>query len=493
MMTRIRKLFRGLHWKLTLSYTLVTVAALLVVQIIVVILVWVVITNSNIYPRVLIALVKEEIVPQIAVYIDDPEPDITGMAGWLHAAETSAGLTFQSLNFPSVQVSLSDFDEDTNLLVLDKNLNLLAGVPVSINENYKNILVQADKAIAAALSGEDDPDQISQVTPGQTLIIAVPVMDEAQQLLGIVVLKTVYPPRGILVGMLYYIGGSLIFFTCAAGLVGTLFGYIIARGLTNRLQHVTQATDQWSQGDFSTFIQESSEDELGQLAQRLNSMAEQLQNLLHTRQELAAMEERNRLARDLHDGVKQQVFATLMQIGAARALIEQDTKAAREHLYEAEQLARQAQTELADIIREFHPATLESKGLAPAIKEHVDDWSRLNKISAKVRISDDCSLPKEVEQTIFRVTQEALSNIARHSQATQIEVELTCDQNDFSITISDNGRGFDAASMKGKGVGLRSMRERIEAIGGDFRVKSDSIEGTRLIARCQITRESLHE
>jgi len=266
MLKNLGKPFRGLHWKLTLSYTLVTVAALLVVQMIAAIMVWVVVTNSNIYPRALIAVLKDELVPQIAVYIEDPETDIKGLAGWLQAAETSAGLTFQSLNFPIANVSLSDFDENTTLLVLDKNLNFLAGIPASIQENYKIILDQADKALAAALSGEDDPGQISQVTPNQSITVAVPVMGEAQQLLGIVVLKTVYPPRGILVGMFSYIGGSLIFFTIAAGLVGTLFGFITARGLTRRLHNVAQATDHWSQGDFSTFIQASSKDELGQLA-----------------------------------------------------------------------------------------------------------------------------------------------------------------------------------------------------------------------------------
>ena len=123
------KSLRGLHWKLTISYTLVTVAALLVVQVLVALLIWAVVTNSNIYPRSLIALVKEELAPQIAVYLDQPEPDIKGLSGWLQAAESSAGLTFQSLNFPVAQVSLSDFDEDTNLIVFDIKQNFLTGIP----------------------------------------------------------------------------------------------------------------------------------------------------------------------------------------------------------------------------------------------------------------------------------------------------------------------------------------------------------------------------
>lgn len=489
MFKTLLKPLQGLQWKLTLSYTLVTVGALLMVQILATVFVWFLVINSNIYARALIAIVKEELAPQIAVYLDAPEPDVKGLAGWLQAAETSAGLTLQSLNYPVVQVSLSDFDENTNLLVLDKNLKLLAGVPASIHENYHLIMDQADKAIAAAASGLDDPDQISQIIPKQCMIIAVPLVSETEQLLGIVVLKTVYPPKGILIGLISYIGGSLIFFTIAAGIVGTMFGFITARGLTRRIKQVIQVTDHWSQGEFSTFIQESSKDELGYLARSLNRMAEQLQNLLHTRQELAAMEERNRLALDLHDGVKQQVFATAMQLGAARALIEQDPKIAIKHLNQAEQLAREAQKELTVIIRELHQTTLKSKGLAPAIRELLDDWSRLNKITVQAAISDEGKVPIGIEQAIFRVVQEALANIAKHSHATHVEVNLSFNQDDVSMMISDNGRGFDLHAVEGKGIGLRSMRERIESSGGDFSLISNPGSGTRLSTHFQIFKE----
>jgi NarL family two-component system sensor histidine kinase LiaS len=216
-------------------------------------------------------------------------------------------------------------------------------------------------------------------------------------------------------------------------------------------------------------------------------MAEQLQNLMHTRQELAAMDERNRLARDLHDSVKQQVFAAAMKLGAARELIDQDSREARRRLDEAEGLVRQAQNELTAIIRELHPGTLESNGLVVALKELVAEWSRLNKISANVHISDEYNLPKEIERPLFRVIQEALSNIARHSQASQIGLEMVCEHKELLIRLSDNGKGFDVAVAEGRGVGLRSMRERVEALGGDFSVSSNPGDGTRVTVRCRIS------
>lgn len=405
------------------------------------------------------------------------------------AAETSAGLTFQSLNFPVAEVSLSDFDENATLLVLDENLDFLTGIPGASKGNIGGILEQADRVVAAALSGEDDPDKFFQINPNQTLTVAVPVMGKDGNELGIVVLRTLYPPRGILIGVLSYIGGSLIFFTIAAGLGGTIFGFITARGLTRRLHRITLAANGWSRGDFSSYIQDLSGDEIGQLTQRLNRMAEQLQNLLHTRQELAAMDERNRLARDLHDSVKQQVFAIVMQLGAARSLIQKDPKAADARLLEAENLTRKAQAEFPAIIRQLGPGTLEIKGLSLALKEQIAEWSHLNNINTKAEIPEPLSFSLEVEQALYRITQEALANIARHSQAKQVDVVVDRGQDEVSITISDNGVGFDTATAEGKGVGLSNMRDRIEGLNGSLVVESILGQGTRIVARCPIKKE----
>ncbi len=106
-----------------------------------------------------------------------------------------------------------------------------------------------------------------------------------------------------------------------ASIVGTLFGVLASRGITRRLGRITLAADAWSRGEFQATVRNTGRDELGQLATDLNVMAEQLQHLLATRQELAVVEERHRLARDLHDSVKQQMFVITMLLGAARASV----------------------------------------------------------------------------------------------------------------------------------------------------------------------------
>ena len=152
----------------------------------------------------------------------------------------------------------------------------------------------------------------------------------------------------------------------------SFFWFLYCPGLTRRLRALDEVTDEWSRGNFEVLTRDASGDELGQLARQLNHMALQLQNLLQTRQELATLEERNRLARDLHDSVKQQFFATAMQIGAAQALLPQQPATAQTHLMEAERLAHQAQQELTTLIRELRPAALEGKGLAAALRDYLD-------------------------------------------------------------------------------------------------------------------------
>ena len=484
-MKYLRDLFGKLRWKLTLSYTLVTVATLLVLELSIIAGLGFLVINSNILPSILISTVDFFIVPQVATFLDQPQPDVESLTEWLEVAFTE-GITFRSSQNPNISFHLGDLDQSSSLVVLDQNLDWLAGIPKPTEQGSNVISESSSEIINSALDGETDLDSTYQISD-DILTIAVPVTDDDGKVLGIIVMALSYPPRGSFTQLFSLIGISLIIFTLAAGLVGAIFGYFTARGLTKRLNNVSSSTDSWSQGDFSNFIQDKSADEIGQLAQQLNRMAEQLQNLLKTKQDLATLEERNRLARDLHDSVKQQVFATTMQVGAARAMLDQDANAARDHLNEAEKLSRQAQAELNALILELHPATLESRGLIQTLKSYLTDWSRQNDVASEIVILGEPHLSMEIEQTLFRVTQEALANVVRHSEATIVEVQVFGEENGVSITISDNGKGFDVSSAYGKGIGLHSMRERMEALGGELRVDSEPGQGTRISAIYKVT------
>lgn len=486
-MSRLMKPFRGLRWKLTLTYSAVTVATLLVLEILLIIGIGYLLVNTNLLPNLLVTSMETFITPQIASFLDNPQPDKESLTEWLDFAY-SEGIRFQSSQNPNLRLELGDLDQDATLVVLDRNLDLVVSRPVLSESELSDLFGGSADLMSAAVRGERVAENISRKSDGK-LTTAVPVFNEDGQVLGVVIMIIASSPRGSILELLSFVGGSLIIFGVATGIVGTIFGYFTARTLTKRLDRVSQAADSWSEGDFTAFIQDRSGDELSQMAQQLNRMAEQLQNLLQTQQELATLQERNRLARDLHDSVKQQVFASTMQLAAAREVLAKSPEAAQEHLDEAESLARQAQTELTTIILELRPETLQGKGLAQGLKEYIGDWSRLNEITAQINVQGECLLPLEIEQTFFRVAQEGLSNIARHSQATQVEVQLICDHAEVFFTLSDNGVGFDPSSAEGKGIGLRSMRERMQALDGSLDLVSSLGQGVQLTAHCRYKKE----
>ncbi|PEL21983.1 sensor histidine kinase [Bacillus pseudomycoides] len=184
-----------------------------------------------------------------------------------------------------------------------------------------------------------------------------------------------------------FFGFSILAFFIGAAIVGITFGIITSRSLVRRIQKILNSTDQWSQGDFTTFIHDPSKDELGQLARKLNQMAKQLHTLLRVRQDLATLEERNRLARELHDSIKQQLFATSIWLNTSKSFIGKDDDTAKGHLLKAENLLHQTQRELSVLIRELRPVPLEGKNLAHALKDYVGMWQEQTGIIVNLETS----------------------------------------------------------------------------------------------------------
>jgi signal transduction histidine kinase len=201
---------------------------------------------------------------------------------------------------------------------------------------------------------------------------------------------------------------------------------------------------------------------------------------------MAASEERLRLARELHDSVKQQVFVTSMELGAARALLDHDRQSAETHLHEAETVIRQVHTDLDALIHELRPVPFEVQGLAKAIQAHTAVWSRRTHIAATVRVHGEQTTSLVTERALFRVVQEALTNIEKHSAATQVQMTLTWRDQLLRVQICDNGRGFIPAEAGGQGYGLLHMHERMEALGGALTIESTPGSGTRITCTCPL-------
>ncbi len=261
--------------------------------------------------------------------------------------------------------------------------------------------------------------------------------------------------------------------------MGTVFGAFFAHGLSNRFKRLSNTIDAWSEGDFSRFIEDTTGDEISQFTQSLNKMAKQLQSLLHRRQEMAVSEERNRLARDLHDSAKQMALAASFQLGTALTLYDRDPQIAKKHLVEADALVDSVRNELTNLVHELRPQPVGGHDFPKIFREYVVDWAHRSGIKLNIDIEGNDELSVETREALFRIAQEALANIARHSSASWADVSLEYETEVVKMSIKDNGHGFDK-SVQHSGLGLYSMRERAEVLGGSFTVESSPEQGTTL-------------
>ena len=464
---------------MTLTYTAVTVGALITVELIVLVLLGVglsMLLNSGFLQAQLIQAAAIDYVPSLRPHLAQSPPDLVGIADWLARAG----------NFSSVDVPL-DFDATGEMFVVGSDASLLAVRPVELLGSAQfgqpldpKVIPGLAAPLQAALSGTEQVEMLyTHAKPGERVIMAVPVWDSAhERVLGVLVAMEHFPTLMTFVrDALPIVGASLMFFTIIAGLAGTLYGYLAARSPVLRLNRLADATLAWSSGDFSTTVDDQSGDELGQLTMRLNHMAGQLELLLETRRELAVVEERNQLARDLHDSAKQLAFAAAAQLNAARTSISQDSQAAEVYLTEAENLMKELRSELTGLIQQLRPAALEAKGLAVTLREYTVRWSGQNDIASDIHIQGERPLPLDIEQTILRIVQEALANVARHSSAGCVKIKLVYSDLDVGCSIEDDGVGFDQDARQ-IGFGLLSMQERTAALGGNFILQSDIGKGT---------------
>jgi len=473
---------RRLRWKLTLSYTLVTAAAILLVEIILLAVAMFMLTHRNSLDDFLIPLLQDSTGAMAPALEQDP-PDTAYIQHWLSQLVYQGRL--QSSHDDTIQINLQPA-----LLawavVLDKQGQVITSEPLEFCPPDQpaasclppEIMPGVTRALA---NSQEDPATLRH---GEQHLTAIPILNSQHEPVGVLVLAITWPSSlGQWVKMILQpLLPSALVVILFTSVLGAIFGYLTARGLTRRLTTLSAAADAWGQGDFSVIVQDDSQDEIGLLTQRLNRMAEQLQNLLQLREELATLEERNRLARDLHDSVKQQIFSAGMQLAAAQHHLQTDPAQAETALSEAQKLVHQAQQELTALIRELRPTALADQGLAAALRDLARNWSRQTGIPLELQIQDPPPLSLAQEQALFRVAQEALANVARHSQAQHARLTLQRHEDGALLIIEDDGRGFSPAEIENKGMGLRNMQERMAALGGDLHIETAPGQGVSVRA-----------
>lgn len=232
---------------------------------------------------------------------------------------------------------------------------------------------------------------------------------------------------------------------------------------------------------------------LNRLADRFENQVQSLQKLADEKAELAeqakaaaAIEERQRLARDLHDAVSQQLFALNMLASAAKKTIDKNPEAAKRQIEEIADIALKAQGEMRALLLHLRPVHLSGDSLQEGMEKLIDELARKTNIRFETDIQPIEGLSKGVEDHLFRLLQESLSNALRHSGATVIKLELRQTSQAVVLKVHDNGKGFDVTEEKKASYGLKTMRERCEELGGQLTVTSRLGEGTFVDVRIPI-------
>lgn len=218
--------------------------------------------------------------------------------------------------------------------------------------------------------------------------------------------------------------------------------------------------------------------------QQAQMSAEFREQLLRQASEAAALEERNRIARDLHDSIKQQIFSISVSAAAAKAHMNSTGEGAREAVEDIQNSVKEAQVEMRALLQQLRSSPLENTNLREALETQAQalgyrTGARVHVEIAEIPTADQ--LPPGAQEAIFRLVQEAFANIARHARAETIWLKLYLQAKQLCIEIRDDGQGFNPQTVQ-KGMGLNNLQERVQTLHGSLTIQSAPGKGTSISA-----------
>lgn len=283
-------------------------------------------------------------------------------------------------------------------------------------------------------------------------------------------------------------------------LLAAVLGGAMAWSVIDPVRRMGQAMRRIASGDFSQPVQVANQDELGELAERVNDTAVELDQLQQAtlaaerdralRERMAQVttaqeEERRRISRELHDDLGPSLAALGNRLRACQSILRTDPRRAERELEEVAGNLKGHVREIRHLIYDLRPLALDQLGLKEAVKQQVERFSRETGIQASFNMSWNVPLDPLAEVSIYRVIQECLSNVQKHANASEAEVNLRALNTDLELRIKDNGQGFDPTEVQSRaadqGVGLVSMRERAELLRGRISVQSRPGSGCEII------------
>ena len=226
------------------------------------------------------------------------------------------------------------------------------------------------------------------------------------------------------------------------------------------------------------------------LQQETHAAREKAERLAERAQQLAALEERTRLARELHDSVSQALYGIGLGAQTARAMWEKDQTLVKESVEYVLTLAEAALVEMRALIFELRPESLENEGLITALAKQGASLQARHGLDMRLELGEEPTLSLDMKEALYRIAREALHNVVKHAGATKAILRLTGDSDNLLLEVIDNGAGFDTDRDFPGHLGLQSMRERVEQLGGEIQIESAVGKGTHITVKICLSEDA---
>lgn len=480
-----RRPWQRFQWRLTLLYLIATVLTILMIQSdISVYQIYIYVYSSCMPDEALQAMAGAE--PAAARFFTDSGVDVGGLTRFLDQQRLDKGFPGAGL------IHGNEAPGKSYIVVARPDGSILTATPDTEafpgGADLSSLCTPEERRLVErARRGEK-----AAIRSAGRILAAAPLRrNGALVTIGFVRSGQHYTLRNALLGSAASLLTNALVTAVGGAIIGGLFGFLTARSLNRRIENISAAAERWAAGNLRAAAPEQPADEFGMLGRHLNRMAADLEQVISLRRRVAALEERQKVTRDLHDTVKQQAFATAMLVGSAQARLEiGDTAGVRESLNQAEGLAHGMQEELRSILKEYR-ATL-ALPIAETLERLTSDWAQQVGISISLTAApESANLTPAISEEVAHIVQEALANAARHSGATHVDVILARDSEGWHLTVADNGHGFELGTEFGTGLGLQTMRERAEELPeGRFTIAAAPQAGTCIDVTFQEARKS---
>ena len=483
----------GLQAHMTISYVLVTVLPVLILELAVFAFLAFYILKSGGGIVAKLSLTAQQYAQMVSAKVKDGTLNTTHSTIQLgdHGATATLGETITNdkvVVVPYINGSQVEPQAFTFALLItpDKHI-FVTSYPkrYPTRASIADLLPDRVGSIENALDGNPNSDTSISLTTHTVAYAVEPVWNGQHKLIGVLYTQTPLPSlsQQAIIRFVALFTGSSILLLFVVTPIGVFFGMVTTFGLVRRLRNLATATTLFADGHYAQRVLVKGKDEVGQMEYQFNRMAEQLALSMAKQKELAEsnarLAERSRISRELHDAISQDLFSLRMIAGGLQTAVPIDSPV-QPQIATLEQTTTNMIREMRALLLELRPSQLDQLGLAESLEELAKAYHTRLGITVTTHITS-VPLNARIEHTLLRIAQEAVTNAARHANASMITLTLEPQPQAISLTITDNGKGFQPAKLDVQhGLGLRLMQERVEELHGTFFLHSEPCQGTRL-------------